>query len=82
MSSPRSSLLRQPLPALVNVDGEAVRAHRERLGLTRTSLAAACFSSTSYLANVEDGRRPRMTAARFAALVDALGGAPEHLTAV
>lgn len=45
-----------------HLDGAAIRAARERVGLTQRQLAEASRCSLAYLANIEHGLMPRTSA--------------------
>lgn len=45
----------------VPINGAAVRAIRERTGLSVTALAIEATISTAFLSNIEAGRKPRVS---------------------
>lgn len=61
------------VPTGVEVDGDAVRETRKRLGRTIISLAPEVGVSFGYLSQIERGHRPTVSPPTFKRLAEALG---------
>lgn len=60
-------------PANVEIDGDAVRDQRKRLGKSITDMAPEASMSVGYLSQIERGRRPTVSPKYFLQLAKALG---------